>query len=263
MQHIPSSRIVLTAALLFAGALSGVARAQSSDDVVAAIGSGDCKTAGAAINAAMDRNDPQGYYYAGYLYDATGCVKDDPAKAAHFYRRAADGGNADAANALAVLYGTGRGVERDYAEAYRWYASASKATGTAQPPVEGGAIVAAGYAMTVVRIAHSRLRYPRQMEQDGVTATFDTVFVPATGAVTFRNMKSGVAIGSNVSRSYVFTQAVGDAYSAALATLPRPDGIGADLAFVTPWHFTMLRGNDGGPTKNGDVTLGATTTAAP
>ncbi len=44
----------------------------------------------------------------------------DYARAASWYRKAADQGNATAQFALAGMYVTGRGVPHDYAEAYKW-----------------------------------------------------------------------------------------------------------------------------------------------
>ncbi len=256
MRHVIRPLAVVCVAA-FTGLASG-----AGPDVRAAIASGDCKTAGDAVNSGIERNDPEALYFAGYLYDGTGCVADDPARAARFFRRAADLGYADAAMALGTLYGLGRGVTRDYAEADRWFVAGTTSAGSAAPLVDRQQATVAGYAMTVVRVAFAKMRYPRQMEKDGVTANFDAVFVPATGTVAFRNIKAGIAIGSNVSRSFVFTQAVGSAYADAIAGLPRPDVVDPAVAFVTPWHFTMLRSDDESPTKTGGVTVGSTTAGA-
>ncbi len=260
-RSVASLTTAVVVAAVLAALPSSPARADAPD-VRTAIGDGDCKAAAAAINRGMERNDAEAYYFAGYLYDATGCVADDPAHAARLYRRAADLGSAEGAAALAMLYGLGRGVDRDYAEAHRWFAVAAKQTG-AEPPASAAPPAVSGYAMTVVGLAAAKVRYPRQMEKDGVAATFDAVFVPATGAVTFRDIKAGIAIGSNVSRRYVFTDEVAQAYAAAVGTLPRPDGVGATLAFVTPWRFAMLRSVEDRPTTQGGVTIGTTTIEAP
>ena len=47
--------------------------------------------------------------------------KRDYAKAAEWYQKAAEQGDADAQNGLGVLYKKGRGVKRDYAKALEWY----------------------------------------------------------------------------------------------------------------------------------------------
>jgi hypothetical protein len=53
-------------------------------------------------------------------------VPQDFAKAAEFYRRAADLGVAEAAFYLGNLYRDGRGVTRDREAAYRWYRKAAE-----------------------------------------------------------------------------------------------------------------------------------------
>ena len=57
-----------------------------------------------------------------YEDGAAAHVRGDYAEAALLYRIAANAGEVRAMVALAGLYGEGRGVVRDYAEALRWYA---------------------------------------------------------------------------------------------------------------------------------------------
>ena len=59
-------------------------------------------------------------FLAGYLYDFGKGVPADPAKAAQFYKIAAEGGNVDAQEALGRMYFFGQGVAQDYAEAAKW-----------------------------------------------------------------------------------------------------------------------------------------------
>ena len=51
-------------------------------------------------------------------------VAQDTAEAVKWYRKAAEHGNADAANTLGGIYAEGRGVPRDYARAYAWFSLA-------------------------------------------------------------------------------------------------------------------------------------------
>ena len=55
-----------------------------------------------------------------YLYDFGKGVAADPARAAEFYKIAAEGGNVDAQEALGRMYFFGQGVAQDYAEAAKW-----------------------------------------------------------------------------------------------------------------------------------------------
>lgn len=45
----------------------------------------------------------------------------DFAQAEHWYRQAADGGDPFAAASLGILFNFGKGVKRDYVQAYMWY----------------------------------------------------------------------------------------------------------------------------------------------
>src|SRR3546814_10227363 len=52
-------------------------------------------------------------------------VKQDPAKAAQWYRTAAESGDRAAQYNLGILYQFGRGVAQDYAEAVKWLTMAA------------------------------------------------------------------------------------------------------------------------------------------
>lgn len=47
-------------------------------------------------------------------------------KALEFFRKAAATGDAEAQNALGLIYGAGRGVPQDYQQAMQWFAAAAK-----------------------------------------------------------------------------------------------------------------------------------------
>jgi hypothetical protein len=59
------------------------------------------------------------------MYATGDGVGRDPAEAVRWYRMAADRGNAEAQNDLAVMYDAGDGVAEDDAEAVRWYRQAA------------------------------------------------------------------------------------------------------------------------------------------
>jgi hypothetical protein len=56
----------------------------------------------------------------GEMYANGKGVPANPAKAAELYRRAADGGNAEAMCNLALAYAQAKGVERNLSEAHFW-----------------------------------------------------------------------------------------------------------------------------------------------
>ena len=57
-------------------------------------------------------------------------VSQDEAKAAEWYRLAAEKGYADAMNLLGFAYRLGKGVTQDYVEAHKWHnLAASRSTG--------------------------------------------------------------------------------------------------------------------------------------
>jgi alpha/beta superfamily hydrolase len=60
-------------------------------------------------------------------YAAGDGVAKDLAEAVRWYQAAAERGNADAQNDLAVMYDAGNGVTEDDAEAVRWYRRAAAA----------------------------------------------------------------------------------------------------------------------------------------
>ena|GEM_PF-3572907 len=75
---------------------------------------------------AADQGDADAQDALGVLYDDGRGVPQDYAEAAFWYRKAADQGDADAQDALGVLYDDGRGVPQDYAEAALWYRKAAE-----------------------------------------------------------------------------------------------------------------------------------------
>lgn len=62
----------------------------------------------------------------GVNYELGRGVKQDYAKAAHWYRKGAEKGYADSQNDLAKLYEDGRGVPQDDRQALYWYSRAAE-----------------------------------------------------------------------------------------------------------------------------------------
>ncbi|GAB4257980.1 MAG: hypothetical protein Kow0092_05270 [Deferrisomatales bacterium] len=74
---------------------------------------------------AAQGGDDRAQYGLGALYWSGRGVPKDPARAARWWRKAAEQGHADAQYLLGLLYGKGRGVPRDPAEAARWWTRAA------------------------------------------------------------------------------------------------------------------------------------------
>lgn len=60
-----------------------------------------------------------GYYYTGIMGASIGVVKDQ-AEAVKWYRKAAEQGHSEGQRMLAIAHMNGKGVSRDYTEAYAW-----------------------------------------------------------------------------------------------------------------------------------------------
>ncbi len=61
-----------------------------------------------------------GYYYTGIMGASIGVVKDQ-AEAVKWYRKAAEQGHSSGQRMLAIAHMNGKGVARDYTEAYAWW----------------------------------------------------------------------------------------------------------------------------------------------
>lgn len=223
---------------------------------MSAITAGDCKTAGEAINAGLQRDDGQAYFLAGFLYDRTGCVPSDPARAIRLYRRASFLGDQDAPVYLGLLYGLGRGVPRDYTRAHRAFNSDDGEV--AVPSTNEIVDLMLGYAETVAHVAERQVGYPTTANVLGVEATLDAVLDSDGDPVRFDRVNVGVEVGSNLPRTRTFTDPLEEAYRTALVTVPRPDvDFRHRTQFATTWQFRMRRGPSNEKVRlEGYVTVG-------
>lgn len=204
-----------------------------------ALNAGDCKRAGDEINEGIERDEPLAYLAAGTLYDGTDCVETDHRRAAGYYQRAAELGNDEARNFLGLMYGLGRGVDQDYALAYRWFSGgrskgALPATVLADDASSPWRTAVAGYAYTVNQLARSKVRYPKASRDEG---TVYVKFHSQSGELTFTTAGHG-AQRETLQQPTVFVDAITDAYAYAVKVAPRTDAIERhDLVFETPWTF--------------------------
>jgi uncharacterized protein len=79
-----------------------------------------------AENKAMaEKGDAKAQSYLGWCFDTGQGVEKDYAEAVKWYRKAAEQNYAPAQSNLGVCYEKGLGVEKDYAEAVRWFRKAT------------------------------------------------------------------------------------------------------------------------------------------
>jgi hypothetical protein len=77
--------------------------------------------------AAEKSNYARAQNYLGHmLYHGKGDIPADPSEAVHWFRKAAEQGNAHAQNNLGIAYEEGKGAMRDYAVSKEWYRKASE-----------------------------------------------------------------------------------------------------------------------------------------
>ena len=222
---------------------------------------GQCRTAGDAINAGLERNEAEAWFYAGYLYDVTNCVEEDAARAARYYLQAAKLGDLRGADAIGLAHGLGRGVKQDYAVAYDWFVVRQR-RGAPAVAVDPDFARTSGYAMTVARLARDKARYPDDARRADTRASLEAVFDVSTGLVTARFARVDIPTGSNVARMHVFVDAVTAAYAEAVALAPKPVAAPTNSTvffFTTPWRFGIVRDDDDRPIfASGAVSIGDT-----
>jgi len=80
----------------------------------------------AALRKAAQRGDVQALNVVAMSYAAGIFVQQDEVEAVRLYRKAAEKGYAPAQNNLGVMYHHGRGVPRDDQEAFRWFQKAAE-----------------------------------------------------------------------------------------------------------------------------------------
>lgn len=113
--------------LMFAGlfALSFSALADL-DSGKSAYKSGDYSTALVELLPLAVGGDPTAQALLGEMYDEGRGVQQNYAEAYKWSQRAAQQGSEKAQNALGIMYSSGHGVPQDYAEAMKWYVMAAR-----------------------------------------------------------------------------------------------------------------------------------------
>ena len=79
-----------------------------------------------STKAKAEKGDASAQYNLGLMYANGEGVEKDYAEAVKWYRKAAEQGNAIAQSNLGWMYQYAKGVEKDFVEAYAWYNIAAK-----------------------------------------------------------------------------------------------------------------------------------------
>ena len=106
--------------------LTASARAGQLDDAVAAAHSGEYAVAFQLTSPLAEKGDARAQFNIGYLYANGWGVQRDLAEAVKWYRKAAEQGLEIAQHYLGLAYFNGDGVEHDDAEAARWFKRAAE-----------------------------------------------------------------------------------------------------------------------------------------
>jgi TPR repeat protein len=124
--------------------------------------------------ARANSGDPGAEYEIGQTYFSL-----DDAKAAGWFRKAADQGNKDAQTELAFFYQTGRGVTQDYAQAAKWYKKAA-IQGDKEAQYETGLLLETGVGVSQDD-AQAIVWFRKAAEQGHVKAQSSLGFMFYTG----------------------------------------------------------------------------------
>ena len=113
--------VLLATWVAASAAVQGAPRARWSTETVAQCDPGPT----AKLGESADNSSPEALYKQGAAYYFGESVDKNFAKAAEYYRKAAEQGYAQAQCELGVMYEKGEGVPQSYAEALGWYRTAA------------------------------------------------------------------------------------------------------------------------------------------
>ncbi|HUN93541.1 MAG TPA: hypothetical protein VMU33_15935 [Burkholderiaceae bacterium] len=198
--------------------------------IVAAVARGDCPAAVELLNRDSEANDPQAIFLAGRMLDEGICVKQDHDAATRFFSRSAELGDNEAKLELAAKFGLGQGTEQDYAKAGAiCHAAGIDPEGKVSP-------YALGYACTVRSIAARLARdsMPPNAIRPGASGIAQVEFRTASSTLRVRSaprlaVESDAPTGSMIRRGRGdSTHAIEEAWSGALASVPKPEAARLD-----------------------------------
>lgn len=169
---VASIAVFLLLQYVMAGRMAGAPAPSSFETGMAAYRGGDFGGARRALEPEAEAGNHLAQYYLGYMAQNGLGQPWSNAKAATYYRRAAEGGVAEAQLALGDLYLRGMGVERDDVIGASWYARAA-ALGNPQGQYEYGKLLLHGTG--VVRNPVAALAQFRAAAATGLTPAADYV----------------------------------------------------------------------------------------
>ncbi len=117
---------LVTLVLLVVGLLIATGRARAADDATPKTSQEDLNKEFEAARAKAEKGDARAQNIVGVCYDNGRGVEKSYVEAVKWYRKAAEQNHAEAQFNLAVRHDFGRGVKQDYVEAAKWYRKASE-----------------------------------------------------------------------------------------------------------------------------------------
>lgn len=242
---------------------------ENADAVLYRIRAKDCPGAVARLNEGLAKSYPEVFLVAGTMYDNGICVKPDWKKAVHFYVRAYDGGNRDAASRLVA--GFAAPEHGPDIGAALWWASrpnsgtvSSSCTVSAQAMNDPDKFVAelqgwsrqrleaCNYIAGVMATLGGEIRYPDKAANYNLGSKFTLRFLPAVPRIDIKDVEviayqpGGVSSGdmlrdresNGIPRA--FEDEIRRASDLALKRYPQPKGIDPAAAGEMSFDFHQV-----------------------
>jgi len=159
--------------------LIALVAAGSFTDRVAAAGKHEYRVAPGSRLPLAEQRRAAVQHKIGLMYARGYGVERDYAEAARWYRRAAEQGYAPSQSNLGLMYDYGYGVKKDYVEAARWYRKAAE-QGDARAQFNLGFLYRNGHGVDKDQAEAVRW-YRKAAEQDNARAQLNLGFIYANG----------------------------------------------------------------------------------
>lgn len=168
------------------------------------LGQNEAKRSGIepSLLAKANAGNPDAEFRVGVEFELGGHVPKDPAKAAEWYRKAADQGDVKGEHSLGVLYESGTGVPLDYARAAELYRKAAE-KGFAPAEFSLGVCYAHGQGVPQ-SFEHALEWYRKAAEQNNTDALLNLAFL----------YQNGQGVPKDPAQSFAFVRMAAEAGSA-------------------------------------------------
>lgn len=241
---------------------------EARGDVLTYVEHGDCAGAVKRLNEGLGRSFPEVFLLAGSMYDQGICVKPDWQRAVHFYVRAHDGGQREAAYRLAAGFAAPE-HGADAAAALWWAGQAqgglvgSNCTVPADASNDPDRFVAelktwparqlsiCNYSVGVLATLGGEVNYPRRALANAIAGEFTVVMTPALDrvevqqgditAVSLRGLQDGNFASDRVSKSVTgsFSDTLRGVAERAMKRYPKPEGLDPQWQLKMKYSFGL------------------------